>query len=128
MSSISLVSLNVERSKHLDLVIPFLKEKKPDVVTLQECMECDIPPYENALDAKCFFTPLNFFASRPNEKEGVEGTAIFAKEFISTGEAYYWGQRDPLPQHTEDRLESVLRISKAISHVEVQKDGVKFSI
>lgn len=38
-----LVSLNVERSTHLDRFIPFLRRAEPDVVCLQELVERDIP-------------------------------------------------------------------------------------
>jgi endonuclease/exonuclease/phosphatase family metal-dependent hydrolase len=40
---IRLVSLNVERSNHLDRFIPFLAARNPDVVCLQELVERDIP-------------------------------------------------------------------------------------
>jgi|GEM_PF-5115909 hypothetical protein len=36
---IRFVSLNIERSKHLDLVIPFLQAQNADVVCLQELMD-----------------------------------------------------------------------------------------
>ncbi len=43
-----LVSLNVERSNHLDRFIPFLATCNPDVVCLQELVERDIPRIQAA--------------------------------------------------------------------------------
>ena len=37
-----LVSLNIERSRHLDRLIPFLRQHQPDVVCLQELVQRDI--------------------------------------------------------------------------------------
>jgi exonuclease III len=37
-----LLSLNIEHSKHLGRLIPFLSEYKPDVVCLQELVASDI--------------------------------------------------------------------------------------
>ena len=43
-----LISLNMERSKHLDRIIRFLCENPPDVVCLQELMDRDIEKIGNA--------------------------------------------------------------------------------
>ena len=47
--SIRLVSLNIERRKHLNRILPFLQEYKPDVVCMQELFEKDVPYFEQAL-------------------------------------------------------------------------------
>ena len=55
--SISLVSVNVEGERHLDLVVPFLKKLGPEVVCMQELFEADIPALEAVL-GPCFFVPM----------------------------------------------------------------------
>lgn len=127
MPTISLVQVNIERSKHHDTVIPFLREQKADVVTIQELMERDIPLFEQMLGMKCFFTPLCKFA-RPGEPEGHEGQGIFAANAISTSKIYYAGEYDPLTHFTENKLASIVRIAKALSSAQVEKDGEQFCV
>lgn len=55
MAMLKLISVNIERSKHLDRVIPFLKQEDADVVCLQEVMEYDLPRFESALGMKSTF-------------------------------------------------------------------------
>lgn len=56
--SLRLISLNIERDKHLDLAVPFLKAESADVVILYELLEENISLFESALGAKCFFAPM----------------------------------------------------------------------
>jgi hypothetical protein len=91
MAEISLVSINIERSNHLDTVLPFLERYKPDVVTFQECMERDVPLYTEKLGMECFFTPLSVYGARNGEQEGLEGQAIFSRKFLSTSHEFYAG-------------------------------------
>jgi endonuclease/exonuclease/phosphatase family metal-dependent hydrolase len=77
MASIKLISLNIERSKHLDLVMPFLEREKPDVVCLQEIMERDVPLFEKALDGKCFFSVNTRHQADGNP--GVMGCGILSR-------------------------------------------------
>src|SRR3989344_3841243 len=59
---LQLVTLNIERSKHLDLVIPFLKREAPDVLCLQELSEPDIPGLVEVLGIKEYrYAPMTRF-------------------------------------------------------------------
>lgn len=54
-----LISLNVERSKHMERVLPFLRFHQPDVVCLQELTETDIPRVQEAAGlAHIHFAPM----------------------------------------------------------------------
>jgi endonuclease/exonuclease/phosphatase family metal-dependent hydrolase len=54
-----LVCLNIERSRHLARFIPFLAERKPDVVCLQELDEGDIPRIMAEVGlGHCHFAPM----------------------------------------------------------------------
>ena len=57
-SSIHFVSVNIERDRHYDTVLPFLKEQNADVVCLQEVFERDIPLFEKELGIKGFFAEM----------------------------------------------------------------------
>ena len=104
---LSLVSVNIERSKHLDRVVPFLREQNADVVCIQECMDRDIALFESLIGPLLLFTPLCIFLARaPMEQEGIYGQAIFSKhKLLNTTEAYYAGDSEPLFKFGETWLE-----------------------
>lgn len=54
-----LITLNMERSKHLGRVIRFLLEKNPDIVCLQELVAGDIDRISNATDLRyCHYVQM----------------------------------------------------------------------
>ena len=54
-----LLSLNVERSAHLDRFFPFVRSYAPDVACLQELVESDIPAVQDATGlAHCHFVAM----------------------------------------------------------------------
>jgi endonuclease/exonuclease/phosphatase family metal-dependent hydrolase len=129
MPGIKLVSINIERSKHLDTVIPFLKENAPDVVTLQEVMERDVPFFEKELGMQAYFVPAHEFAAYPNkEAPGLEGAALFARELDDRRSIFYVGQGEPLVRFTEDKAESIERIAKMLLSVNVRHAGEEYRI
>jgi len=71
-----LISINIEKSKHLDKLQVFLQHEQPDVICLQELDEHDIPFFTAVTGLLCVFTPMCTF-----EDDGsVQGIGIFAKE------------------------------------------------
>lgn len=84
-----LVSLNVERSKHLDRFIPFLREHEPDVVCLQELVERDIP----RIRAGTGLDHVHFAAMARHPADGeIFGVGILARHpFVTTNVAAYAG-------------------------------------
>lgn len=129
---LSLISLNIERAKHLDLVIPFLREAKPDIVCLQEVREPDIPRFQDALGAEAYFTPM---AHHPSDGEpAVIGICIFSRiPFISKSTDFYHGDPARLPNATE-KPEQITddavaaSINCAVSFVEVEKNSALFKV
>lgn len=90
---IKLISLNIERSKHLSLVIPFLEKEEADVVCLQELAQKDIELFEKALGAECFFAPMaDHGDGEDGVAPGIVGIGMFSKLPVSQQEVkYYWG-------------------------------------
>jgi endonuclease/exonuclease/phosphatase family metal-dependent hydrolase len=129
MTSLSLVSLNIEREKHLELVVPFLKKQNADVVCLQELFERDIPQIESALSAKCFFTPSTLY---PSEKGLVaEGTGIFTRFPRSDALVeHYAGHEGKLVPFAEGMSpeEKAKTQSYTLAVETVEKDGVSFRV
>lgn len=108
---IRLVSLNIERSKHLGLVIPFLQQQNADVVCLQELMEYDIPKFESALEMQYRFAAGKLHAAEGNP--GILGEGIFSRlKIVHSKALYYHGSADHIPEsdmtdvHTKHTTES----------------------
>lgn len=128
MASISLISINIERSKHLDLVRMFLQSRPQDVVCIQELMEYDIPYFENLLGSTCHFSPETRHSAEG--RPGIIGNGIFSPlpvmEFV---EQYYHGTRDEMHDFdltsTETKEATEARV---VSFCDVEKDGAMFRI
>ena len=73
--SIKLISVNIERSKHLERVLPFLEKEQPDVVCLQELHERDKSRFEALLGAASFYAPM----TRLPEEDCPTGIAILSR-------------------------------------------------
>lgn len=124
---ISLVSLNIERSKHLDLVVPFLKERQPDVVCLQELCERDIPVFSELFGSPPFFTrETNQFAEGEHK---VEGVGFFSKlPFVQTRVEYYHGNANMVPESDDGDSDTFNKSNRFVATVDVEKDGTSFRI
>ncbi len=72
-----LVSINIEGSKHLHRVIPFLRIEKPDVICVQEIMSADVTFFGLELGMKGYFVPMGY--DLPTGQTGLTGIAIFSK-------------------------------------------------
>ncbi len=127
--ALSLVSLNIERDKHLDLVIPFLKERNADVVCLQELFDADIPRIEEALGARCFFLAQNRY---PSERGAVaEGVGIFTRfPVLDARSLRYAGNEGALALFkeggtTEEKSATQLY---ALAFATIEKDGERFKL
>jgi endonuclease/exonuclease/phosphatase family metal-dependent hydrolase len=96
MVSISLVSINIERSRHLDRVASFLLAQSPDVVCMQELCEKDIADFESLLSMRCVYAPSGRHPADPPETGGVVvGCAIFSHlPLLEHSIEYYAGSRD----------------------------------
>lgn len=95
--SLKLISVNIERSKHLERVLPFLRGERPQVVCLQELCEIDVPLFRE------IFPSLHFVPqTKETELDGrvlVHGCAI-ATASASTryDTAYYAGDPAIMPE------------------------------
>src|SRR3989344_7540447 len=97
MAVLKLISLNIERAKHLDLVVPFLREQTPDVVCLQEVREPDIALLKKSINAGGhIFAPM---ARHPSDgNPAVVGTCIISRIPIRKSVIdYYHGDPNAIP-------------------------------
>jgi endonuclease/exonuclease/phosphatase family metal-dependent hydrolase len=126
--SLKLVCLNIERSKHLDLVVPFLKSQSADMVCLQELMEYDIPRFESELGMHSVYAGEKFHQAEG--RQGVVGNGIFSRlPIIESRIGYYVGSaehmalQDMTDVHTKHATQS-----SAVLFCDIEEQHVRFSI
>ncbi|MBM3260901.1 endonuclease/exonuclease/phosphatase family protein [Candidatus Kaiserbacteria bacterium] len=124
--SLKLASINIERSKHLDRVIPFLQRYDPDVICVQELLERDIPLFEEIFGVKCIFGPSGFHSADEPETESVMvGTALLSRLPIRSQKIeYYTGSE---AQARSNEPQEILTNSKLII-CDLEKDDTLFRI
>lgn len=87
-SAVSLLTLNIERSKHLERILPFLAQRMPDVSCIQELRESDVPYFEEVLGTRCVFEPMVL-----HEDDGVfnvVGIGLFSRLPLKTSHTLYY--------------------------------------
>ena len=127
MHTITLVSLNIERHKHVERVASFLSACKPDVVCLQEILEEHIQEFAGAMGAtEHTFAPM---CLRPQESSSVMGVAILSRLSIKRKTAeYYVGDPSHLPESFLGRVETYNNMNRALLVCDVEKEGTPFRI
>ena len=124
-ASISFISLNIERSKHLDRVIPFIAAGEPEVLCLQELAERDIAAFESALGMKCIYAPSGVHPSDDESPDPLIGIGIFTSLPVRSHSAeYYSGSAEAArmaPAHA-------IFVDNPLLCVEVEKEGTAFCI
>ncbi len=124
MSSLKLISLNLERSKHLNRVLPFLESERADVVCLQELCERDIPRLQYILGICHVYAPSGM---HPNDAPGTEGllagVGIFSRlEASSMNARYYVGSEESARAGPVQRIFA----NSALVICEIRKDQTVF--
>jgi len=125
MKGLKLIFLNIERSKHLDLVIPFLQKEQADVVCLQEVDEKDMPLITKTIEAQSYaFSPM--LRAAQEVERPVVGIGVFSHlPALRIDEYYYAGSRQELPEQTHDMQPTDVECpgNEAVSVLDVQIDG-----
>jgi|WetSurSiteA1Bulk_404760.scaffolds.fasta_scaffold01287_6 endonuclease/exonuclease/phosphatase family metal-dependent hydrolase len=126
-TSVKILSLNIEGDKHLDLVIPFIRKEKPDVVCLQEVMEVDLPLFEKAVFGKGHFAPMINLGQENIQwikARGLMGVGIFTRlEIIEVKEDIYVGNPHNIPEFSDGTRVIPNRV---VLSVKVKKDNETF--
>lgn len=125
MEMIKLISLNVERSKHLDRILPFLAREKPDVLCVMELAERDIPRFEASVGACHAFAPMMMHHGDGKSADPVlVGNGIFSRLSGTTEVVYYRGSESgarALP--AKDVMEDI-----SLIRFDCEKDGAQYRI
>lgn len=127
-----LISLNIEGSKHLDRVLPFLASTPTDVLCLQEIFERDAVTLSEHLEMGYTFSPMLLAQYKREEGEAWEpfGIALFSNLPLSNVQAQeYWSPQPELQQfdrtdiHTKRKTERHILLS-----AEIQVDEQAYTI
>jgi mRNA deadenylase 3'-5' endonuclease subunit Ccr4 len=93
--SIKLITLNIEGSKHLNTVIPFLKTEKADIICLQEVFKVDFKLIKKELNIDGSFFPMSNrikITKDYDQAKGVWGLCILSNLKNSVNKFYYVGK------------------------------------
>ncbi len=101
-NALKMISLNIEFDRHFDLILPFLKKQKPDVILLQEVLDKDLTFLEKELAMKSEFVPLAYRQQDNGQYElGLATFTSLAVQKVNTlqfeNSHYYKGQAHNLP-------------------------------
>jgi endonuclease/exonuclease/phosphatase family metal-dependent hydrolase len=122
--SIKLITLNIERSKHLDLVLPFLAQEQPDVLCVQELCAADIDYFRTVMGEYHCTAPLAIHNGESNNC--LFSLGIFTRYPIKASEVlYHHGNQDELPQFIPGDQNT---INRALLRCDMEKDGEVFRI
>ncbi len=128
MPSLKLISLNIEKDRHLDRVAPFLEEQAPDVFCVQEIYENSIPTIAEALSGSAYvYVPMT---RRPKENPPhMQGVAIFSRLPIKAQNVRYYAGLPPHVPDSDDRDPSTYNASnRMVVMCDVEKEGHLFRI
>ena len=97
--AIKLISINIEHSRHLERVVPFLEHEQAHVVCIHELMERDIAAFESLLDAPCIFAPVT---RHMRNETGIMGCGLFSRLPVPAHDIkHYIEPKEPLPDFDE---------------------------
>lgn len=128
-----LVSLNIEKNKHYDVILEFLKKENPDVICLQEVLETDFDYLKKELKMQGVLRPFKYEEIDPRHP-GVGGkkqsVAIFAKNISDFGFIFYEGREDnTFKTHEECLQDKSINKNGALLWLDFKdKKGVLFKI
>ncbi len=119
--SLSLLTLNVEEDKHLDLILPYLIDQKFDVICLQEVLQENLAQLAEAANAEAYYTPLSIINGK------VWGVALLLRldhQVLSTKEQYYKGNSTQIPHFTAETPNAVNRATLSAT---IEYEGEKYT-
>lgn len=124
--ALSLVCLNVERSKHLDTVFPFLEEQQPDITCVQELSDRDIAAYEERVGPLIAYVPM----ARRADEGCVYGVGTFSRQPVRAQRvSYYRGAEDRVPDFDMSSLEKKhANENAAFIYADVEKEGTIYRV
>lgn len=104
--SLKIISLNIEKDRHLDRVIPFLEQKVIagyEVICLQEVYRKDLEKLRDSLDCNLSYFPMCRYmgtATKPeNQEQGC--VMLYKSQPLEIEQFCYYKDEEKLPHHTD---------------------------
>ena len=125
---IKLVSLNIERDKHLQRVIPFIQSEKPDILCLQEVCQKDLVHFQKLMGSQYHFSPSGIHTV--DGATNVEGEAVFSRLPATQWFAEQYAGPDTLTEHNDEMStrEKNEYVKRTITGCEIQSGTSVFRI
>ncbi len=125
---IRLACLNIEKSKHFDLIVPFLSALMPDVFCVQELYESSLPVLVDVLSGAGYvYAPMT--QRRREVPPEIQGIGIFSRVPIRAQSIlYYRGPSQPLPESVQGEPATYLKDDRMLAFCDVEKDGTIFKV
>jgi endonuclease/exonuclease/phosphatase family metal-dependent hydrolase len=117
-SSLKIISLNIEMDKHLDRIIPFLKNQDADVIVLQEVLSKDKKAIETALGMQGIYLAQNILCVEHGEFP-IGLLSLSKGSLLSHHHVFYKGHGAPLIRMT---VKEPNKMERAILVIELIKD------
>jgi len=126
---IKIVSVNIERSNHLEKVLAFLDKEKPDVICLQEVCEIDLPLFSKYFGGRA---PVFSAVTKETEITGravVHGTAIGGVIPYTRQKIYHYAGDDRvIPETDESNQQTSVLGNREVVMADFEKGGEKYCI
>ncbi len=128
---LKLISLNVERSKHLDRIFPFIRSENPDVLSLQEMLERDLPEFQRQSGLAHAIWLRDTFIDAPSNTGGqpdYSGIALLSRwPFGAQGAEYYYMPETGIILEAKMMVDARATNAQGVVWGSVEKDGEEFS-
>jgi len=119
-----IITINIEKDKHLHRILPFIASEMPNVLCLQEIKENAISDFEK-LGYRGTFAPM--FIMHINEKPSTIGIALLSRHDIqSSTTEYYSGSKKNLCLLEQTRVFET--IQKVLIHADICIENEIFTI
>ena len=129
MSSLKLVSVNIELDKHLDLVRGFLAKEKPDVVCLQEVFEADLDQLAKEFNMQAVFGQMSSIGKKDYNKPPFfpYGVGILSELSIKSRQKLYYSGSEEMAK-TRQFKDNSREDGHLLVVTIVQKGEINFTI
>lgn len=130
---LKLISLNIERSRHLSRNLPFFLAEKPDVLCLQEVFEADLERIQRELEMPFVLWLADGFVddeANSTGQPGTSGVAILSRTPLrDTGREHYYLPENGIALEVSGGAEGFRSTNaQGVVWATVEKDEVSFTI
>lgn len=126
---LKLLSLNIEGDNHLDSLVQLVRDENPDLISLNEVFEIEVPFLKHTFNMEGIFVPSQVILE-PNEfrlkpKGNIGSLILSSTSILSSTIDYYDSNPNELPELTNANPNAANRF---VFWVEVENDGKSFLI